>query len=70
MVPLMVLGGLVLMLLSGYGLYWIISMILKGVFTENLIFLIGGGILLYFIGSLLIVGVIVGFMLFFAGVED
>jgi len=59
-------GGLALTVLCGYGIYWLINMLLQGILSANWLMVIGGGILMYLFLGLLVVGAIVG--IYFIGI--
>ena len=67
---LLILGGIVLMVLSGYGIWYIVSLMLKGILTSNWLMVIGGGVLFYLLVGFLVVVFIVGGAIALAGVDE
>ncbi len=67
---LLTIGGLVLSVVCGYGLYWLANTILSGAMQGNWFLVVAGGILLYLFFGLLITGVIVGFFIAIAAWSD
>ncbi len=63
----LILGGLGLMVLCGYGIWRLISLLLMGILSANWLMVIGGGVLMYFFIGLLACGVVVGLFCFIWG---
>jgi len=54
-----VFGGII-SILSGYGIYRLVDMLINGVSTQNWLMVIAGGILTYLFIGLLLGGVLLG----------
>jgi len=52
--------GAIVSIVSGYGIYRLVDMIISGVSSQNWLMVIAGGILIYLFIGLLVLGVIAG----------
>jgi len=64
------LGGLLLTGLCGYTAWWLISLLLRGIFSNNWPMIVGGRILLYLFIGIMLVGMIMGVAGLIIGVTE
>jgi hypothetical protein len=67
---LVCLAGLLLCAGTGYGIYWLGSLIFGGALAGNWLMVIAGGILAYLFIGLLVAGFIIGIVIILAGAFD